>query len=383
MLRYLTSGETHGKALIAILEGVPSNLKVDIDFINQKLALRQSGYGRGDRMKIEKDKVDILSGVRDGKTLGSPIALQIVNRDWENWQQEMAVVAATYNRKVTRPRPGHADLSGVLKYNHKDIRNVLERASARETAIRTAIGELCSYFMTQFGINTFSHVVQIGTAKQDKGYNEFNNIQEIINNSKLRCLDGKVEENMIELIRNCKEDGDSIGGKFQVVVQNVPVGLGSYVHWDRKLDANISYSLMGVQAIKAVEFGAGIAYAEIPGSQMHDQIEYVGENFRRKTNNAGGIEGGMTNGEDVVVTATMKPIPTLYKPLKSVDIETKEVFEASIERSDVCAVTAASVVGEAVVMFEIAKAFFEKFGGDSYEEISNNYINYKSQIGEL
>jgi chorismate synthase len=380
LLRYLTAGETHGKALTAIIDGVPSNLKVDIDLINSKLRLRQSGYGRGDRMKIESDEVEILSGVRDGKTLGSPITIQIKNRDWQNWEKEMNSLNCTYERRVTKPRPGHADLSGAIKYNHRDIRNVLERASARETAIRTAAGFLCAGFLNQFGITSFSHVKQVGDAVTQKSYLDYQNknIGEILDKTNLRCLDENAEEKMKEAIRICKENGDSVGGKFEVVVNGAPIGLGSYAQWDSKLDGKLAQALVSIQAIKAVEFGAGNKYASTTGSQIHDPIEYDGNSgFCRRTNNAGGIEGGMTNGEDIVIDVVMKPIPTLYKPIDSVEIDTKEKYKASIERSDVCAVTAASVVGEAITMFEICKAFFDKFSGDNFEEINENLEWYK------
>ncbi|MBZ4645790.1 MAG: aroF [Clostridia bacterium] len=380
MLRYLTAGETHGKCLIAIIEGMPSNVYIDIKKINEQLELRQSGYGRGGRMKIEKDSVEILSGVRDRKTLGSPIALKIENKDWENWKHIMGDGEIIRERIVTKPRPGHADLSGSIKYDHQDIRNVLERASARETAIRVAVGSLVRQFIETFGISIMSHIVEIGPVKSSASYTD-SNFKENITNSKLRCADPDAEVKMIEYIDEIKRQGDSVGGIFEVVATGLPIGLGSYVHWDRKLDAKIAAGLMSIQAIKGVEIGLGFESARLPGSKVHDEIFYSKEaGYFRKTNHAGGIEGGMSNGEPLVVRAAMKPIPTLYSPLKSVDIITKEPYEASIERSDVCAVPAASIVAEAIVAWEIACSLVEKFGGDSLQEIHNNYRSYLEQI---
>ncbi len=376
MLRFLTAGETHGRCLTAIIEGMPSNVHIEIEKINEQLALRQGGYGRGGRMKIEKDNAEILSGVRNKKTLGSPIALNIANKDWENWVNIMSDGDTNNEKVVTKPRPGHADLSGALKYNHSDIRNVLERASARETAIRVAVGSVARQLIEKFGIKIAGHVVEIGGIKANVDISNEHFISGI-NESELRCADKAAQVKMIEYIDEAKQNGDSVGGVFEIVVTGLPVGLGSYVHWDRKLDSRIAGALMSLQAIKGVEFGIGFECARLPGSKVHDEIFYSEDKgYYRNTNNAGGVEGSMTNGEPLIVRAAMKPIPTLYKPLKSVDIITKESYEASIERSDVCAVPAASVVGEAIVAWEIANAMVEKFGGDSLEEMYNNYSNY-------
>lgn len=376
MLRFLTAGETHGKCLTAIIEGMPSNVHIEIEKINEQLALRQGGYGRGGRMKIEKDMVEFLSGVRNKKTLGSPIALNIANKDWENWVNIMSDGDTNNEKVVTKPRPGHADLSGALKYNHSDIRNVLERASARETAIRVAVGSVARQLIEKFGIKIAGHVVEIGGIKANVDISNEHFISGI-DESSLRCADKAAQVKMIEYIDEAKQNGDSVGGVFEIVVTGLPVGLGSYVHWDRKLDSRIAGALMSLQAIKGVEFGIGFECARLPGSKVHDEIFYSEDKgYYRNTNNAGGVEGSMTNGEPLIVRAAMKPIPTLYKPLKSVDIITKESYEASIERSDVCAVPAASVVGEAIVAWEIANAMVEKFGGDSLEEMYNNYSNY-------
>ncbi len=380
MLRYLTAGETHGKCLTGIIEGMPSNVSIDVDKINEQLALRQGGYGRGGRMKIEKDQVEILSGVRNRKTLGSPIALKVENRDWANWQSIMTDADATQERVVTKARPGHADLIGALKYNHKDIRNVLERASARETAIRVAIGSLARQLVEQFGIKVMSHVVEIGEVKANASWQD-EDFEKNIKESQMRCADLDAEKKMIAYIDQIKDNGDSVGGIYEVIVTGLPLGLGSHVHWDRKLDGSIAGALMSQQAIKGVEFGLGFDCGRTPGSKVHDEIFYTEEKgYYRNTNRAGGLEGSMTNGEPLIVRAAMKPIPTLYKPLRSVDIITKEPYEASIERSDVCAVPAASVVGESIVAWEIARAFLDKFGGDSYEEIRNNYEKYMEMI---
>jgi|LSQX01.3.fsa_nt_gb chorismate synthase len=380
MLRYLTAGETHGKCLVAIIEGLPSNIGIDVEQINNDLSLRQTGYGRGGRMQIEKDRVEILSGIRGGKTLGSPIAIKIENKDWNNWKHIMGTEEAISDRIVTKPRPGHADLSGCLKYAHEDIRNVLERASARETAIRTAVGSIAKQFIAAFGISVMGHVVSIGPVSSKAKWHDKDFLKNV-QNSLMRCADIDAEKKMIEYIDNIKEQGDSIGGIFEVIVKGMPIGLGSYVQWDRKLDSRMAAALMGIQAIKGVEIGLGFEVGGLPGSRVHDEIYYSKDNgYYRKTNNAGGIEGGMSNGEPIIVRAAMKPIPTLYKPLKSVDILTKEQFEASIERSDSCAVPAASVVGEAIVAWVIAVAFCEKFAGDSFEELKRNYNAYTDYL---
>ncbi|MGE5329423.1 MAG: chorismate synthase [Deltaproteobacteria bacterium] len=380
MLRFLTAGESHGKCLTAIIEGIPSNLNIDIEQINKKLAERQSGYGRGGRMKIETDRVEILSGVRNGKTLGSPIALKIENKDWENWKERMDAEFFGEAEEITKPRPGHADLAGALKYNFTDIRNVLERASARETAVRVAVGTICFELLREFGIEIFGHVVQIGNIEAGQSFE-----QELFNyrtaESQLRCLDDQAEAKMIELIDSTKNEGDSLGGIFEVVILGVPAGIGSHVQWDRKLDTKLAGAFMSIQAIKGVEIGAGFKSAAIKGSQVHDEIYFDSINgYYRNTNQCGGIEGGISNGEPIVIRAAMKPIPTLYKPLNSVDIKTKEPYKACVERSDVCAVTAASIVGETAAAWEIACAMTEKFAGDSIEEMKSNYQRYIEYI---
>jgi chorismate synthase len=369
-MRYLTAGESHGKCLTAIIEGFPANLRIDVDKINKRLSERQSGYGRGGRMKIETDKVEILAGVRNQKTIGSPICLMIENKDWINWKDIVP-------KEVTKPRPGHADLTGSIKYNQDDIRNILERASARETAIRVAVGALCEQLLEQLGIHIFSHVIQIGNSKANQKFNQ-TDFNEKIQNSQLRCLDMQAEEKMIAEIQNAKEHGDSIGGIFEIIGTGIPVGLGSHVHWDRKLDARIARAVMSIQAIKGVEFGIGFEYASTPGTKAHDEIFYHDSGYTRKTNYCGGIEGGMTNGEDILLKAVMKPIPTVMSPLNTIDIKTKESCLAITERSDVCAVPAASVVGQSAVAWEIAQAAMEKFGGDSIEELMRSFGGEKT-----
>lgn len=389
-VRYLTAGESHGKGLTAIMEGVPSNLELNAEFINKDLARRQKGYGRGGRMKIEADAVEILSGVRFGKTLGSPIAMFIENKDWENWQELMSSEFETQNPRhktlnlpVTRPRPGHADLSGAIKYSQRDIRNILERSSARETAARVAVGSVAKRLIEEFGIRIYSWVTEIGGVQCQLRPSSPEESFGKAESSEVRCPTEEATEAMKKRIDESRENGDSLGGIFEIVVSGVPVGLGSHVQWDRKLNARLCMALMSIQAIKGVEVGLGFEAARRPGSKVHDEIYYDKQgrsSFYRKTNNGGGIEGGMSNGEDIVLRAAMKPIPTLYKPLQSVDIETKEKFEASIERSDICAVPAASVVGEAVVAFEIANAMREKFAGDSIEEMKRNYNSYLEYV---
>ena len=393
MLRYLTAGESHGRELTAIIEGMPAGLEVLSGSIDRELKRRQSGYGRGGRMKIEADKVEITSGIRHGKTLGSPIALVVKNRDWENWTEIMAPGQASVlsdSRAVTRPRPGHADLTGGLKYGHRDLRNVLERSSARETAMRVAAGSVARRFLEEMGIEVYSWVTEIGGVKGDIN-GAPSALFKSAEASQVRCPDTQASKSMMDRIDKAKAAGDSLGGAFEVVLTGVPPGLGSYVQWDRKLDARLVFSLMSIQAIKGAEVGMGFKVASVPGSEVHDEIFYSRKGskakfwprkpgFSRKTNNAGGIEGGMSNGEPIVLRAAMKPIPTLYKPLSSVDIETKKPFKASVERSDVCAVPAAAVIGEAVVAFEVASAFIEKFGGDSMSEIKRNYKSYLDSV---
>ncbi len=384
MLRFLTSGESHGKSVQAILEGIPAGLKLSRERIDSELAARQMGYGRGDRMKIEHDSVEVISGLRGGVTMGSPITLLIVNKDWENWQEVMdpwKVKGASRKAAVTRPRPGHADLVGALKYGHADVRNVLERASARETAARVAVGAVCKAFLAEFGIEIVSHVVALAGVKAETSKMGVRRVREASEKSELRCADQEAERKMIAAIDRAKNIGDSLGGIVEVRATGLPVGLGSYSQWDRKLESRLAAAVMSIQAIKGVEIGLGFAAADRRGSQVHDEIFYSKKKgFYHKTNRAGGIEGGVSNGEDIIVRAAMKPIPTLRQPLSSVDMVTKETFEASVERSDVVAVPAASVVAGAAVAFVLADAMLEKFGGDSIAETRGNYDHYVDRV---
>ncbi|HAV43527.1 TPA: chorismate synthase [bacterium] len=383
MFRFLTAGESHGKCLTVIIEGLPANLGLDVGTINEDLKRRQGGYGRGDRMRIEEDRVEITSGMRGGHTLGSPLCMTIYNRDWKDWKEIMAVgpEALLSERPVISPRPGHADLSGAIKYGFRDIRDVLERSSARETAARVAVGSVAKIFLNEFMIKVITYVIQIGGIKSQKKLSNFSEIREKINQSRLYCLDEETEERMIELIDKTDEEGDSLGGVFEVVAFNLPVGLGSYVHWDRRLDGRLAQALMSIPAIKGVEIGLGFETARLPGSLVHDEIFFGEEQgFYRKTNRAGGLEGGVTNGQPLILRAVMKPIPTLKKSLASINFGTKEPTLATYERSDVCAVPAAAVVGEAVVAIELAKAFMEKFGGDTIEEIRKSYETYLKEF---
>jgi chorismate synthase len=362
---------------------LPAGLLIRVTDIDSDLARRQGGHGRGGRMKIEKDTVKIFTGVRWGKTLGSPIGLMVRNKDWENWRIKMSPDSAFLNNAepVTRPRPGHADLAGAMKYGHTDIRNVLERSSARETAMRVAVGAVCKRLLDEFGISVVSHVIAIGGVYAKVDRLSHREIRRKTENSDLRCADHEAEKRMIRKIDDAQRSGDSLGGIFEVVVSGAPIGLGSHVHWDRKLDSRLAAALMSVQAIKGVEIGSGFGVANRPGSQVHDEIFWTPKGgFFRKTNHAGGIEGGMSNGEDITLRAAMKPIPTLMRPLRSVDLETRKPFRASVERSDVCAVPAAGVVGEAVVAFEIAAGMIEKFGGDSMDEMRRNYEQYQKRL---
>jgi chorismate synthase len=389
-LRFLTAGESHGKGLMGILEGIPSGLPLSSDDIDRELKRRQAGYGRGGRMKIESDHAEIISGVRWGKTIGSPLSLIIENRDWKNWQEGMSSESIYEGSipPVTRPRPGHADLAGALKYGHKDIRNILERSSARETAMRVAIGAIAKKFLSEFGINIGSYVIQIGSIKISNLKSQISNVGEIFikaENSPVRCPDEDASKKMTELIDTAQKNGDTLGGVFEVFAIGVPLGLGSHIQWDKRLDGRLSQALMGIQAIKGVEIGTGFAMAERFGSEIMDEIFYSSQQsgFYRETNHAGGIEGGMTNGMPIAIRAAMKPIPTLRKPLRSVDIITKEPFEAAYERSDTCAVPAAAVIGEAMTALVIADALLDKFGGDSMEEVKrnfNSYIEYLKQF---
>ncbi len=379
MLRYFTAGETHGKCLTVIVEGMPAGVKIDLNKINEALAQRQKGYGRGGRMLIEKDRAEILSGVRGGYTMGSPIAMRIENRDWANWENIMGTEECDFTLKtVTHPRPGHADLTGGMKYNHRDLRNVLERASARETAARVAVGALVRQVLEPFGIAFNSRTVRIGEVSDKPDMNAAD-LYARIKESPVGFYNDDAAKAAMEYIDKIKESGESVGGVVETVVTGVPAGLGSYVHYDRKLDANLAFGVMSVQAIKGVEIGMGMGVGETNGSNVHDEIVYT-DDFHRVTNNAGGIEGGMSNGEPIVVRAAMKPIPTLYNPLRTVNIDDKSEHKASVERSDVCAVPACSVVVEAAVAFEITKAFLDKFGNDCMADIENAVKGYKERI---
>ncbi|MBP1176916.1 chorismate synthase [Paenibacillus sp. PvR133] len=385
-LRYLTAGETHGPQLTAIVEGMPSNLKLDFEELNFQLHRRQKGYGRGRRMQIEKDTAKIAGGVRHGYTTGAPIALVVENNDWKHWQNIMNIEPIEGSdedkRRVHRPRPGHADLNGGMKYNLKDLRNVLERSSARETAIRVACGGLARQLLAEFGIKVAGQVIRIGEIEAPYRDLPIDELIAVTEASSVRVTDPETEKKMEAYIDLIKQEGDSVGGVVECIVEGVPIGLGSHVQYDRKLDARIAQGVMSINAFKGVEIGIGFEAGELRGSQVHDEILYdVERGYHRRTNRLGGFEGGMTNGMPVVVRGVMKPIPTLYKPLQSVDIDTKEAFTAQVERSDACAVPAASVVMEHVVAWEIAKALLEKFGGDSIEEIRANIASYEEQLG--
>ena len=384
-LRYLTAGETHGPQLTAIIEGLPSNLELDFEALNFQLLRRQKGHGRGRRMQIETDTAQIVGGVRHGRTTGAPVALIVANNDWKHWTTVMNVEPIEggdeAKRRVHRPRPGHADLNGGLKYNLKDLRNVLERSSARETAARVAVGAIARQFLAYFGVKVAGHVVSIGDVVAQAPNLPIDELIEQTEASPVRVVDKDAEQKMMDLIDKTKADGDSIGGIVECIIEGLPVGLGSHVQWDRKLDGRIAQAVVSINAFKGVEIGMGFQAGRIPGSQVHDPIMHsTDKGFYRASNNAGGFEGGMTTGEPIVVRGVMKPIPTLYKPLASVDIDTKEPFTAQVERSDACAVPAASVVLEHVVTWEVAKAFIEKFGGDSMEEIEANVRHYLSQL---
>jgi len=385
-LRYLTAGETHGPQLTAIIEGLPSNLQLDFEELNFQLHRRQKGHGRGRRMQIEKDTANIVGGVRHGRTTGAPVALVVANNDWKHWTSVMNIEpiegSDEEKRRVHRPRPGHADLNGGLKYNLKDLRNVLERSSARETAARVAVGAVARQFLAAFGIKVAGQVIRIGEIEAPANNLPVDELIRLTEESSVRVVDKATEEKMTAYIDQIKAEGDSIGGIVECIIEGVPVGLGSHVQYDRKLDGRIAQAVVSINAFKGCEIGIGFEAGLLRGSQVHDEILYSEERgYHRASNRLGGFEGGMTNGEQIVVRGVMKPIPTLYKPLQSVDIDTKQPFTAQVERSDACAVPAASVVMEHVVAWEVAKAFLEKFGGDSMEEIRANYEQYLAQVG--
>ncbi|PRT40009.1 chorismate synthase [Bacillus wiedmannii] len=390
-MRYITAGESHGPQLTVILEGVPAGLTLTSEHINKELLRRQKGHGRGRRMQIETDTVEIVSGVRHGMTLGSPITLIVKNDDFKHWTKVMGAEPISekeskdMKRTITKPRPGHADLNGAIKYGHRDIRNVLERSSARETTVRVAAGAVAKQILKELGVEIAGHVLEIGGVEAKRISNlPIEEIQTITENSPVRCLDKEVEQEMMDAIDNAKSSGDSIGGIVEVIAEGMPIGVGSYVHYDRKLDAKLAGAIMSINAFKGAEIGVGFEAARQPGSKVHDEILWDEENgYTRKTNNAGGLEGGMTTGMPIVVRGVMKPIPTLYKPLASVDIDTKEAFQASIERSDSCAVPAAGVVAESVIAWELAHALVEQFGKDRMDLIQQNITQHNKYAKEF
>lgn len=370
-MRFLTAGESHGEKLIGIVEGIPANLQFDVNYINSELLRRQKGYGRSERMSMESDEIVVLSGVNKGLTTGNPIAIDINNKGYLRELPE-----------IKRPRPGHGDLAGALKYNQSDVRNILERASARETAMRVAIGSICKMFLKVFNIGIYSHVIEIGGIESLVTIYNGATIEKLIHadESLVRVIDSSIEDKMIERIESAKEKGDSLGGKFEIIVTDVPIGLGSHISWDNRLDGRIAQSIMSIPGIKGVELGKGFQSSKLYGSEFHDEIYFRDGEYIRSSNNAGGVEGGISNGEDIVVRAAMKPIPTLRKPLKSVDMDTKEVAFAQIERSDICAVPSASIVGESMMAITLTEEFIKKFGGDSMEEVMENYNGYYNNI---
>ncbi|HXD30081.1 MAG TPA: chorismate synthase [Pyrinomonadaceae bacterium] len=386
MLRFTTAGESHGRALLAILEGLPAGVPVDIDLVNHELKRRQWGYGRGGRMKIEQDHVEILSGVRHGLTLGSPLGLMVENKDWANWTEVMAAepreIELEKSRRLKRPRPGHADLAGGLKYDAHDLRNILERASARETTARVACGALAKQLLGHFGAEIKSHVIQLGGVPDRPLELSWQEIAAIPEDAPLRCADEKVQQQMVELIDSTREAGDTVGGVFEVVARGFVPGLGSHTSWDLKLDGLLAQAIMSIPAVKAVAIGAGSEASALPGSEVHDEIAYNAEtrDFIRATNRAGGLEGGVTNGEEIRLRGHMKPLSTLRRPLRSVDIDTKEEESAAFERSDITAVPAAGVIGEAMTALVLAGAMREKFGGDSLGEMMRNFQGYREQL---
>jgi chorismate synthase len=393
MIELLTAGESHGKGLTAIINGIPSNLEISEEYLNEQLKRRQSGYGRGLRMKIETDTAEFLSGVRFGKTLGSPISLFVKNRDWENWSEKMSITPINNQvEKITIPRPGHADLVGVMKYNFNDIRNSIERSSARETAARVAACSVTRKLLSDFGIEIASYVESIGGIYPkvnfiDKFFDQnltksfgSDNINKLADKSEVRVLDEDQGNKIINKIKVAKKRGDTLGGTFYVIVTGVPVGLGSFMQYDTKLDAELSQAIMSIQAVKGVEIGLGFEMADLYGSQVHDEIILSKNKFTRKTNHSGGIEGGMSTGLPIIIRAVMKPISTLMSPLQSVDLSTMKSIQARRERSDFCAVPACAVIGESVVAWTLSKFFLQKFSGDSMEEVRDNYESYTKQV---
>lgn len=389
MLRFSTAGESHGESLIALVSGLPAGLPVDLDFVNHELWRRQQGYGRGGRMRIETDKAHVLSGVRHGKTIGSPIAIEIVNHDWKNWEEKLPVEPGDLakHQVVASPRPGHADLAGALKYNFREARYVLERASARESTARVAAGAFAKLLLRHLGIEVASHVVRVGEVELEKNPT-WEQITELATRKEvlLGCADPETEARMKGEVDKVVRTGDTVGGIFEVVVHGLPPGIGTYANWDERLDGLLAWAVMSLQAVKAVEIGRGVVAAQSVGSEVHDVILYDSQSqeghthFRRDHNNAGGVEGGISNGEDVVVRGYLKPISTLRRPLASVKFDTREATSASYERSDICVVPAAGVAGESMVAYVIAKLVLEKFGGDSADELLRNYNGYLEQI---
>lgn len=388
MFRFLTSGESHGFSLNVIIDGVPAGFNIDNEYINAQLAKRQVGYGRGGRMKIETDKAIIKSGVRFGKSTGAPIAMEIVNKDFENWKIPMSSSPVEQNdenlakiaeKEITNVRPGHADFAGAIKYDQQDVRNILERSSARETAARVAVGAVAKCVLKQFGIEGFSYVLQIAEVKADENVVPD---EKTIESNDLRLADTNVYEQMKAAIDKAKEEGDTLGGKVEVIYKNLPIGLGSHVQWDRKLDGQLAQAVMSIQAVKAVEIGMGVDVAKTSGKNTHDEVFFENGKIVRKTNNAGGLEGGITNGENLVVKASMKAIPTMKTPLSSINLKSKEAISAHFERSDTCAVSACGVVAEAMVATVLVNAFLEKFGQDNLEQIKRNYSAYEEMLRE-
>jgi chorismate synthase len=388
VMRYLTAGESHGPQLTTIIEGLPAGMPLLAEDIDKELARRQKGHGRGRRMQIEKDTVHITSGVRHGLTLGSPVALVVENNDWKHWTKIMGAEPnddEEVKRVITRPRPGHADLNGALKYGHRDMRNVLERSSARETTVRVAAGAVAKKLLSLLGIKVASHVVEIGGIRSEVNtYESIESLSEITENSPVRCLDPEAEKKMMQAIDDAKANGDSIGGIVEVVVEGMPPGVGSYVHYDRKLDSKLAAAIVSINAFKGVEFGIGFEAARKPGSEVHDEIEWSeDEGFKRSSNRLGGLEGGMSTGMPIIVRGVMKPIPTLYKPLKSIDIDSKESFTASIERSDSCAVPAAAVVAENAIAWELASAIMDQFYGDRLDSLIKSIEDQRAYAREF